>query len=366
MPLLTARLKQRALELGCAAVGIARAQLLTYAQQVLANAIGHGLTAHWITDPKEAERRTDPRSLLPQARSVVSVAISYPGVGTDEKPPGLRGRIARFARGRDYHLVLREVLSQLATWLAAEAGESIQCSICVDVESVAERAWAMQAGVGWQGKHGCIIVPGHGSWVVLGELITDLDLEPDEPAQDDCGDYDECMRACPTGAIVAPGVVDVRLCLSSLTQMPGFVPRELRSAMGDRIYGCDTCQEACLANRDVRPADYPESSMSTPDDAYPTLVRLLEMSSAEFEQRLAATAYGWIGHIRLRRNAAIALGNAGDPQAVPALIDALHDPAPIIRGHAAWALRKIGGTAARMALDRHCSVETNAVVIEEL
>ncbi|MCX6374763.1 MAG: tRNA epoxyqueuosine(34) reductase QueG, partial [Armatimonadetes bacterium] len=299
----------------------------------------------------EAERAL--RDSLPTAKSVVSVALSYltnkshttyETYGAYGSPHGM---VAAFAQGLDYHGVVQERLSALAERIQAKVGPA-EIRSFADTGPISDRSAAISAGIGSRGKNTCVYVGEYGSWVVLGELLTDIELEPDEPsALDICGECDECMRACPTGAIVAPYTLDARICLSRVTQSKGIIPIPLREKLGTRIYGCDTCQSACPLNRCAKPGNLDEFRPSAGLGEAPELLPLLNLSPKDFEERVAPTTAGWIGRARFRRNVAIALGNIRDPAAVPELTKALSDPEPIIRAHAAWSLGRIRRPDAR-------------------
>jgi epoxyqueuosine reductase len=214
--------------------------------------------------------------------------------------------------------------------------------------------WPPRAGLGWYGKHSCLIVPGHGSWVLLGELVLDLELEPDAPLERDCGRCAICLDKCPTGAIVGPYTVDAPRCLSFQTiEQRGAIPREIRPLLGDWVYGCDVCQEVCPYTGAARePAD-PAFAPRSLANAYPSLAWLLRMTEAEFRETYRGTPVLRAKRRGLARNAAVALGNVGTEADVPVLAEALagHDE-PLVRGHAAWALGRLGGREARPALER--------------
>lgn len=289
------------------------------------------------------------RDSLPTTKSIIAVALSYETYGTHGtyEADGPRGQVAAFARGLDYHGVVQERLSALAERILAQVGRAEFRSFC-DTGPISDRSAAISAGIGSRGKNTCVYVREYGSWVVLGELLTDLELEPDEPSDlDICGECDECMRACSTGAITAPYKLDASICLSRVMQTKGDIPIPLREKLGVRIYGCDTCQSACPLNRRSKPGDVPEFRASAGLGESPELLPLLNLSPSEFRERIAPTTAGWIGRTRFRRNVAIALGNIRDPAAVPELTKALSDPEPIIRAHAAWALERIGTPAGR-------------------
>lgn len=301
------RLKVCAKNLGFATVGVAPAVPLEHARQVIEERVAAGLLKDYGFARRGASEFTTPERVLRGARSMIVVALPYrtdDPVVEDDLP---RGRIARFARGRDYHLEVEERLGKLGEWLRGEVpGSSYR--ICVDTGPMIDRAAAWLAGIGSYGKNASIITKEAGSWVVLGELITDIEIEPDEPApMEECGECSICMSACPAGAIIKPFVIDQTRCISHLTQMKGEVPVESRRLMGDRIYGCDVCQEVCPKNSAHVGKLYAEVGLG----ARPELTRLLDISEEEFRSVVGPTAVGWIGRKRLLRNAAIALENRG-------------------------------------------------------
>ena len=360
---LAVRLKEKARELGFDKVGVAPAAPLELAERAIRERVRSGRLRDYGFARKPAERFTHPESMLPGAKSVVVVALSYLAAEPEDEHEGLRGCVARFARGRDYHAIVKERLQRLGEWLSGEVGGA-GFKICVDSGPIVERAAAREAGIGSYGKNALLITRDAGSWVVLGELVTDAPLEPDDPAQlEDCGGCSICLHACPSGAIPSPFVIDQTRCISHLTQMKDLIPRELRPLVGSRIYGCDVCQEVCPKNIGVRLGSLP---MDAGPGAHPELVPLLNIGQREFDRLIGPTAIGWIGRTSFRRNIAVAMGNIGDPAAVPELARALDDPDPIIRGHAAWALGRIGGARARRLLESAVKRETNLRVIEEL
>ena len=321
---------------------------------------------------REPERRSDPRRLLPGALTVVSLLASYyrgdwpEETAVEGRSPALRGRVARYAWGRDYHGRLKRRLNRLgraleslrpgATWRAY-----------VDSGPILERGWAERSGLGWIGKNGNLIRQGVGSWHFLGELVCDVLLPVAEPARNHCGRCSRCIPACPTGAIVAPYQVDARRCISYLTiEHAGAIPREMRSAIGVRIFGCDDCQEACPWNRFATPT-YEAEFAERPRQQTPWLLPLLSIDTEGFSARYEGTALMRAGRDRFVRNVAVALGNLGDRRAVPALAKALREESTATgRGHAAWALGRIGGDAARRALAAAREGERDAAVREEI
>ncbi len=352
--------------------GLARAHGLTVAAVTSADAFP-GLEEHlvehiaagrvdgmgWFT-PERAAVSADPRQLLPGARSILSVGVAYwsidPGMPDDEP----RGRISRYAWGIDYHKLLKRRMKALHRAIEAELGYPVDARHLVDHARIVDRAVAARSGLGWYGKHSCIIVPGHGSWVMLGELLLDLDLEPDPPLDRDCGRCAICLTACPTGAIVAPYTVSAPLCLSYQTiEQRGAIPLALRAKMGDWVFGCDICQEVCPYTRAARPEPDPEFLPQHVDHAYPSLRWLLEMTEVAFRDRYAGKATLRTRRVGLARNAAVALGNVGTETDVDVLIAAArsHDE-PLVRGHATWALGRLiergvaDGSTARGVRDR--------------
>ncbi|MFI5310523.1 MAG: tRNA epoxyqueuosine(34) reductase QueG, partial [Gemmatimonadales bacterium] len=273
----------------------------------------------------------------PGMRSALVVALNYGGT----QPAG---PIARYARGDDYHVVMREKLDELAAWLAISAraaGRPARTRAYVDTGPVLERDLARRAGLGWFGKNTNLINPRLGSFFFIGALFTDLDLEADAPFEADrCGTCTRCLDACPTQAFVAPRTLDARRCISYVTiELKGAIPLELRPAMGELLYGCDICQDVCPWNvrfsRDVRePALAPRATHVAPDAA-----ELLRLDQAAWRERFGATAMARAKRRGLARNAAVALGNRRDPRTIPALDAArTEDPEPLVREHAAWAL----------------------------
>lgn len=323
------------------------------------------------------------------ARAIVAVAMNYHTGDPDPLPAGdLRGRVARFAQGDDYHLVMEARLHPLSRFLKDCGANIARCH--VDSGPLFERAIAQRAGLGWRGRHSCLITERFGTWVVLGEILTDLALEPDTPASGDCGSCEACVRgagACPAGAIVAPGVeeaqgaagvpgvVDARRCIAYWTiEHRGWIPREVRPALQDMIFGCDLCQGACPFNKrpepegaGVRLAIHPEFLPRAEAGARPLLLPLLNITEDQFRGLFRGSAIRRAKRTGLRRNVAIALGNLRDERAVPDLTCALRDPEDAaVRGHAAWALGRIGGEAARAVLDAALETEENAEVRAEI
>jgi epoxyqueuosine reductase len=359
--------KAAAHKAGFHAVGITTAEPFYEAEKSLKEKWSQGILDGSSYGPESIHFCTHPQESLPGAHSIISVALSY----LTENPPapqdGLCGSMARFAWGLDYHKVMQERLSNLSARLQKIGRGKCRMLQSVDTRTFSDRAVAVRAGIGFQGKNTCFHARGWGSWVVLGAIATDLPLDPDPPAKTSlCGDCDRCMKACPAGAITAPGTVDMRLCLSQATQMKGFIPHALREKMGDRIYGCDDCQNACPLNTQARRGGIRELSPSSGLGATPKLLPLLSMTKDEFARKVEPTTAGWIGRIRIKRNAAVALGNSGDSSAVPALISSLKDPSSIVRGHSAWALAKLGGGEAADAVKSALADEADPEAASEM
>ena len=365
---LTGRVKALAREHGLTVSAVTSAEPFGGLEQTLRDHIraGHADGMPWFNEAR-ARVAANPRQLHEAARSILSVGIAY---WDDTVPPsdGIpRGRVARYAWGRDYHEVLKRRMVSLLGAIAELAGEPVEARTLVDTARISDRAVAARAGLGWYGKHSCVIVPGHGSWVLLGELLLDLELEPDQPLSKDCGRCAICIDRCPTGAIVAPYTVSAPRCIAFQTiEQRGSIPPEIRPLMGPWVFGCDVCQEVCPYTRAAALADDAALAPAHVDNAFPPLTWLLSMTPDEFRRRFAGTAVIRAKRRGLARNAAVALGNTGDPALVPCLVEALemHDD-PIVRGHTAWALGRIGGRAAREALDRRRGRDV-ATVDEEI
>jgi epoxyqueuosine reductase len=264
----------------------------------------------------------------------------------------------------------------------------------VDTGPLLEREVAARAGLGWVGKNTNLLNKEWGSWFFLGEVLTSLELDYDQPATAHCGTCTRCLTACPTGAFIAPYVLDARRCISYLTiELKGPIPRDLRPLIGNLIFGCDICQDVCPWNiKHARPTGVPKVPKvpkvpeardhgsritdhgSPPEPAFqprpgldaPELIPLLKLTPEEFNEKFRSSPIRRAGRRGLRRNVAVALGNSGDPAAIPTLCEALHDPDPLIRGHAAWALGRLGGKEARLALEEALEVEEDEWVREEI
>ncbi|MDR7419012.1 MAG: tRNA epoxyqueuosine(34) reductase QueG [Armatimonadota bacterium] len=367
---LEASVKDEARRLGFDLVGITSAQSFPEADAAYGRWLDAGMHAGMGYMAAHRDRIGDPRRVKARARSIVAVAMNY-YTGEPEAPAGdePRGRISRYAWGDDYHLVMQARLRPLAGFLIAQG--ATLAHYYVDTGPLLDRAIAQRAGLGWCGRHSCLITREFGTWVVLGEILTDLALSPDPPASGDCGLCTGCYHgadACPTGAIVEPGVVDARKCISYWTiEHRGWIPREVRPTLEDMIFGCDLCQEACPFNRRVQVSDHPEFQPRPDTGTRPRLLPLLNISETEYRRRFRRSAVKRAKRSGLRRNVAVALGNLRDSRAVAALTVALSDPTDaVVRGHAAWALGQIGGAEAGRALEEARRRETDQDVLREI
>jgi epoxyqueuosine reductase len=352
-----------ALHAGADAVRIAPALPLPETRRALEASFARGDLAAWPYDGAYAARASDPRTLLPDARSVVCIALAY--ATPPRKHSRGTGRVSNYAWSRDYHGRMRELLSRIAAEIDRLAGAPVTAIAC-DTAPFAERAFAGRAGLGWVGKHTNLIVPRIGSFVFLGEIVTSLALAPDAPLRTTCGACTRCVDVCPTGALRGDYTIDAGRCISDLTQRRDPIPRELRVAIGDWVWGCDLCQDVCPPTKRGRfgAGDFAPLDEQT---RAPNLTALLRLRSAEFKRRYARTAMGWRGAAVLRRNAAVALGNGLDRAHVAPLADALAgDPHPGVRGHAAWALGRIGSPRALAVLHAARAGERDSWVQAEI
>jgi epoxyqueuosine reductase len=339
------KIKERARELGFDDCRITTAQHPDSAQQFqqwLANK-WHGEMAYLA---RNAHKRVEPEKVLPQARSIITLAVSYEmGDSSVESShaSGLphHGTIARYARFTDYHDIIGERLKLLTEFVNQLGGEDTRSLWYVDTGPFLERDLGQRAGLGFIGKHTNLISRNLGNWIFLSEIITTLELEPDEAEINHCGTCSRCITACPTQAIRAPFQLDARRCISYLTiELKGPIPVELRPLIGNRIYGCDDCLAVCPWNRFAREGQMMSACART-DLATPDLVELLSLDEGGFKRKFAGTPMLRTKRRGLLRNVCVALGNIGDDTAIPALEKAANDPEPLISEHANWALRQI-------------------------
>ncbi|MEI7025878.1 tRNA epoxyqueuosine(34) reductase QueG [Paenibacillus sp. y28] len=316
----------------------------------------------------DLDKRTEPSLLLERPQSMISIAVAYPSKlnnAPKSKPGATRGMLSRSAWGEDYHQVLRRRLERLAAFLR-ERVPDVRLESMVDTGALVDRAAAQRAGVGWSAKNCCIITPEFGSWVYLGEMITDIPFEPDAPLLDECGDCTLCIDSCPTGALVGPGQLNAQRCISFITQTKGFIADDLKLKIGNRLYGCDTCQIVCPKNKGMNWTHHPELQPD-PELAKPLLVPLLELSNRDFKERFGHTSSAWRGRKPIQRNAVIALGFFRDATAAEQLVKLLRtDPRAELREAAAWALGRIGGELPREGLSAAQKHETDPTVLDAI
>jgi len=329
----------------------------------------HGDMA-WMAEESRVQRRKHPESMLQGVCTVISVAMRYsPPPYTLEEAETAKnsGVISAYAHGVDYHEVMKKRLKALARDLDALLGLHEQ-RVYVDTAPVLEHALAESSGLGWQGKHTLTLDRELGSWFFLGELFTTAEIEVDEKASFHCGTCTACIDICPTGAIIAPFIVDARLCISYLTiEYKGFIPHHLRPLIGNRIYGCDDCQIVCPWNRDAKAPDT-DILEARGENILPKLAMLLQLDEVAFRERFSKSPVKRIGRVALLRNVCVAMGNSGDAVFVPMLIAALDDNDALIRAHAVWALARLvpGETQAHAAILRAMDREQDQQALEDM
>jgi epoxyqueuosine reductase len=314
-------------------------------------------------------RRADPRTLWPEAKSVVMLAVNYGPAGDPlaALKRGGCGAISAYARRRDYHDVIKGRLKALAAWLVAAARpDKVEVKAFVDTAPVMEKPLAVAAGLGWQGKHTNLVSRAYGSWLFLGVIFTDLELDPDAPERDHCGLCRACLDVCPTGAFPAPYRLDARRCVSYLTiEHKGTIPSALRAGIGTRVYGCDDCLAVCPWNKFARVGR--EAKLAERDDlAAPPLAELAALDEAGFRRRFAGGPIKRVGRDRFLRNVLIAIGNSGDATLIEAARARLDDASPLARAMAVWALARLMPADAFAALARaRAAEEPDAEVARE-
>ena len=319
----------------------------------------------WFNESR-VRRGSDPQSLLPGARSIICLGLSYlDSEGTDSQSG--KGKVARYARVKDYHRTMKRRMRSLVRSMEERLETPVAARWYVDDGPMLDRAAAARSGLGWFGKSTNILTQSHGSWVLLGQVVTDLELEPDPPLKKTCGACVRCIDACPTGAIAAPFIVDNARCISYQTiENRGVIPVEMRPLIGDWIFGCDICQDVCPVNlkADLPLLPIPPSEAVGPEGQI-DLAEILGMTEEEFRSRFQGTSIMRAKRVGLQKNACVALGNQRDETGVPALVCALETAEPLVRGHAAWALGQIATPEAINALERSLTSESDAYVHEE-
>ena len=366
MTALASELREHAHALGFVAFGIARPRGSEQTRREFLGflAAGHHGDMDWMA--RDPETRASVELLWPEARAVIVVGASY---APDFDPlaavadGGNRAVIATYARGGDYHKSLKKRLKQLASWLAERGG---RVKVFVDTAPLLEKDLAERAGLGWRGKHTNLVSKERGSWLLIGEILTDLELPPSQPGKNLCGSCRACIEVCPTRAITAPYRLDARLCISYLTiEAKGPIPRPLRQAIGNRVFGCDDCLAVCPWNKFARRA---HERLIEPygNEELPRLDELLALDDGAFRRRFRGTSIKRTGRDRMVRNALVAAGNSGDRELLPAVAKLLRDPAALVRGAAVWAAARLASDAGWQQLrGRYFPDEKDPQVLEE-
>jgi len=366
MSALREAIRDRALAEGFDAIGFAPARLSSDASLGLAEFLQAGFHGDMGWMASRASERAQPTALWPAAKTAIVVGLSY---APKDDPMTLlshkeRGLISVYARGSDYHEVMKSRLRRVAVWLSENHQADVK--LFVDTAPLMEKPLAMAAGLGWQGKHTNLVSRDHGSWLFLGSILTTLELAADEPHADHCGTCQRCLDVCPTNAFPEPYKLDARRCISYLTiEHKGPIPRELRSLMGNRIYGCDDCLAVCpwnkFANAGREAAFHARIELNAP-----MLAHLAQLDDADFRRLFSGSPIKRIGRIRFIRNVLIAIGNSALPVLLPNVEVLLTDEAPLVRGAAVWALSRLaGGAQFATRKTERLPLENDATVREE-
>jgi epoxyqueuosine reductase len=316
----------------------------------------------------DIEKRVTPAMLLPESRSIISIALAYPSkmkVRVEGRKGERRGFFSRASWGLDYHHILRDRLKKLEAFILEKVPEARLKSM-VDTGELSDRAVAVRAGIGWSGKNCAVMTPEFGSYVYLGEMITSIPFAADTPMEDQCGSCTACIEACPTGALVQGGQINAQACVAFLTQTKAVIPEEFRDKIGNRVYGCDSCQTSCPVNKG-KDFHFHEEMEADPEVAKPLLRPMLKMSNREFKNRFGTVAGSWRGKKPIQRDAIIALAHFKDESAVPDLLGVLeNESSSVLKETAAWALGKIGSQEAVEALEKAAEKEDDLEVKSEI
>jgi len=332
-------------KLGFDRVGFATAEPFLKEKELLAEKMAKNMLSPF--EEHDIELRSDPNKILPGAKTIICFAMGYlinyneiMKTNLEEANISISGRISRYAMIKDYHFVLTAKLERVVEFISSKKAGKFK--IMVDTGSLLEKAAAKRAGLGWIGENTCLFVPALGSWVFLGEILTDIEFEPDIPMASNCFGCGRCVRACPTGALMAPFQINPYKCLSYITQMRGIIPVEFQSSLGNRVFGCDTCQEACPHNKNVIIPNHQEFIPEFPLET--DLEKLAILSKQDFNRSFKDTPAGWRGRNIVRRNAVCALGNTGDVKDIKLLENLTSDPSETVSKQAIWALKTIASS----------------------
>lgn len=316
----------------------------------------------------DIEKRVTPAMLLPEPRSIISIALAYPSkmkVRVEGKKGERRGFFSRASWGLDYHHILRDRLKKLEEFILSKVPDARLKSM-VDTGELSDRAVAVRAGIGWSGKNCAVMTQEFGSYVYLGEMITSIPFAPDSPMEDQCGSCTACIEACPTGALVQGGQINAQRCIAFLTQTKAVIPEEFRDKIGNRVYGCDSCQTSCPVNKG-KDFHFHKEMEADPEVAKPLLRPMLKMSNREFKNKFGSVAGSWRGKKPIQRNAIIALAHFKDESAVLDLLAVLeNETSNVLKETAAWALGKIGSPQAAEALEKAAATEKDLEVKREI
>ncbi len=359
-------LKSEAIELGLDCVAVTKPSAIPEAAGRLQSFLAEGRHGdmQWLAD--KAEKRADPIALWPDVRSVIMIGQSYapkddPLAAMEDRA---RAAISVYAKGRDYHDVLKKKIRTLAEKFAGVSGADVK--IFVDTAPLLEKPLAAAAGLGWQGKHTNLVSREHGSWLFLGAILTTAEIEPDTPEADHCGSCSKCLDVCPTAAFPTPYQLDARRCLAYLTiEHKGHIAEEFRKPLGNRVFGCDDCLAVCPWNKFAE-ASREAKFAATLETDNPPLAEILKLSDAEFRVRFSGTPVKRTGRDRVVRNALIAAGNSGNAELVPIVQRLLDDASPLVRAMAVWALHELEDGESFAALrQQRASLETDPDVANE-
>jgi epoxyqueuosine reductase len=364
---LTKSVKGKARELGFDLVGISPVDSFPE-NQFYKEWLARGFAGEMRYLERDPEKREDIRNIVPEAKSVISCGVNY---NTDypysiDETDKKKGWISRYAWGDDYHDVMNERLLLLEGHVREISPKVIKSRVYVDTGPVLERVYGKYSGIGWYGKNTCLINQDIGSWIFLGEIITDIELDYDSPVPDRCGTCTRCIDACPTGALRGPYVLDSNLCISYLTiEFRGKIPFGLRDKLDNNIYGCDICQDVCPWNREAKVSESesfrPRNPLYNPD-----LIYLSQLSVEEFRRVLKNSPIKRAKRSGFIRNVMVAMGNSGNKALIPHIEEALKDEEVLVREHAAWALWKLQGNESCDTLSKHLNIEADDSVREEI